>query len=69
MFTNDDNRHLGTYYCSTALKRTLEKYKLSKITVHGFHHAHCSLLFESGVSINKVKDKLGHSNVPTTMNI
>ncbi|WP_397540231.1 tyrosine-type recombinase/integrase [Rummeliibacillus pycnus] len=37
--------------------------------IHGLRHTHCSLLFEAGVSIKEVQDRLGHSDVKTTMNI
>ena len=45
------------------------KYKLKHITIHGFRHTHCSLLFEAGTPIQVVKERLGHSNINTTMNI
>ena len=46
-----------------------EKYFLKKINIHGFRHTHCSLLFEAGIPIERVKDRLGHSDIKTTMNI
>ncbi|OEG15772.1 hypothetical protein BCR25_18670 [Enterococcus termitis] len=36
---------------------------------HGFRYTHCSLLFEAGATIKEVQDRLGHSDVQTTMNI
>lgn len=42
---------------------------LKKITIHGFRHTHCSLLFEAGRTIEEVKDRMGHSDIKTTMNI
>lgn len=51
------------------IKRVTEKLSLPRITVHGFRHTHCSLLFEAGIEMNSVKDRLGHSNIKTTMNI
>lgn len=38
-------------------------------SAHGFRHTHCSLLFEAGVTIKEVQDRLGHTDVQTTMNI
>ncbi|WP_419957317.1 tyrosine-type recombinase/integrase [Psychrobacillus psychrotolerans] len=32
-------------------------------------HTNCSLLFEAGASIKEVQDRLGHSDVKTTMSI
>ncbi|MDK6689644.1 tyrosine-type recombinase/integrase [Aerococcus urinae] len=39
------------------------------VNIHGFRHTHCSLLFEAGVSMNDVKDRLGHGDIQTTMNV
>lgn len=46
-----------------------KKYNLEVITPHGLRHTHCSLLFEAGVSIKAVQDRLGHTDIQTTMNI
>lgn len=46
-----------------------DKYKLNKITTHGLRHTHCSLLFEDGASLKEVQDRLGHTDIQTTMNI
>lgn len=43
--------------------------EFKKITTHGFRHTHASLLFEAGASIKEVQDRLGHSDIQTTMNI
>lgn len=51
------------------LDRVCKKHKLRRITPHGFRHTHCSLLFEAGASIKEVQDRLGHSDIQTTMNI
>ncbi|MQJ16514.1 site-specific integrase, partial [Escherichia coli] len=32
-------------------------------------HTHCSLLFEAGLSIQEVQDRLGHGDIKTTMDI
>ncbi|WP_407690465.1 tyrosine-type recombinase/integrase [Rummeliibacillus pycnus] len=37
-----------------------KKYNLKPITTHGLRHTHYSLLFEAGVSIKEVQDRLGH---------
>ncbi|SOC24079.1 phage integrase family protein [Ureibacillus xyleni] len=46
-----------------------KKYNLSTITTHGLRHTHCSLLFEAGASLKEVQDRLGHTDVQTTMNV
>lgn len=45
------------------------KYDLKQIPTHGLRHTHCSLLFEAGASLKEVQDRLGHSDIQTTMNI
>jgi len=40
-----------------------------QLTVHGFRHTHCSLLFEANIDMQNVKDRLGHSDIKTIMNI
>lgn len=47
----------------------VSKHHLKRITTHGFRHSHCSILFEAGASIKEVQDRLGHSDIQTTMNI
>lgn len=50
----------------SALKRTsIDK----KINVHSLRHTHCSMLFAAGWSLKEVQDRLGHSDVKTTMDI
>lgn len=46
-----------------------KKYHLKEVSTHGLRHTHCSLLFEAGAKIKKVQDRLGHSDIQTTMNI
>lgn len=43
--------------------------EFTKITVHGFRHTHASLLFELGATVKAVQERLGHSDIQTTMNI
>lgn len=49
--------------------RLVKNYDIKRITIHGFRHTHCSLLFEAGASIQEVQDRLGHNDIHTTMNI
>lgn len=51
------------------LKCICKKNNFKEIKVHGFRHSHCSLLFESGFTIQEVQDRLGHSDLKTTMSI
>ena len=69
LFTYDDNKLYRPSYSNCWLEQIIKKYKLKKITMHGFRHSHCSLLFEMGTSIQVVQERLGHTNIKTTMDI
>ncbi|MGE6616403.1 tyrosine-type recombinase/integrase [Bacillus mycoides] len=46
----------------------IEKSKVKKILLHEFRHSHASYLINKGVSPLVVAQRLGHSNVATTLN-
>lgn len=69
VFANETNTYLQPTKTRKWIVQVQEKYKLEKITTHGLRHTHCSLLFEAGASIKEVQDRLGHTDVQTTMNI
>ncbi|MBC6972579.1 site-specific integrase [Bacillus sp. Xin] len=65
----------GEFYDSistTTLHRRFEKYvniaKVKKIIIHEFRHSHASYLINRGVSPLVVAQRLGHSDVATTLN-
>ena len=76
-FLSNDNlifaNSKGTYTVLSKPQRwdnaICKKYGLRHIKVHGFRHTHASLLFDAGVSMKDVKERLGHSDITTTMNI
>ncbi|WP_072136178.1 tyrosine-type recombinase/integrase [Bacillus kwashiorkori] len=39
------------------------------MTPHSFRHIHTSLLIEAGVGVKEIQQRLGHTNINTTMNI
>ena len=69
IFTNSKNEYVNSAKVYKDYIQIVKKYELKKITIHGFRHTHCSLLFEAGASIKEVQDRLGHTDVKTTMNI
>lgn len=75
VFTNLNHLTKKMDYCRLAylneqLNRIYKNNKhLPRITIHGFRHTHASLLFAAGASIKDVQDRLGHSDIKTTMNI
>lgn len=42
---------------------------LNPITIHGFRHTHCSLLFEAGATVKEVQNRLGHTNPEMTIQV
>lgn len=69
IFSNLHNEYLQPTKTRQWILQIQEKYVLKKVTTHGLRHTHCSLLFEAGASIKEVQDRLGHSDVKTTMDI
>lgn len=69
-FTNDiTNDYLYLNFTNDKLSKICRKHKFKEIKIHGFRHTHCSLLFESGFTIQEVQDRLGHSDLKTTMSV
>ena len=70
LFTTDENEYYQPTMDAT-WRKVIYKLdpKFKKINTHEFRHTHASLLFEAGVSIKEVQDRLGHSDITTTMNI
>ena len=69
-FTDEiTNSYLYLNFMNANLKRICKNHDFKEIKVHGFRHTHCSLLFESGITIQKVQERLGHSDLKTTMSI
>lgn len=56
-----------------SLKNTLDKGAkaagLPHIRIHDLRHAHASLLIEQGFSPLVIKERLGHENIETTLNV
>lgn len=42
---------------------------LKHISLHGFRHTHASLLFDAGIPMQEIKERLGHTSITTTMNV
>lgn len=69
VFASHTNHFISETHLRRLIKRVTEDYELPHITIHGFRHTHSSLLFEAGIDMQNVKDRLGHSDIKTTMNI
>lgn len=70
IFTTDDGYPKTIKAISIRLQRLLKKTNIEKaITPHSFRHTHTSLLIEAGVHIKEIQERLGHSDIKTTMDI
>ncbi|QHW38241.1 site-specific integrase [Staphylococcus ursi] len=64
-----NNKPLYPEHTNKVLSAVCNRHHFKRIKVHGFRHTHCSLLFEAGLSIQEVQDRLGHGDIKTTMDI
>ncbi|MFK2827197.1 site-specific integrase [Bacillus sp. B190/17] len=70
IFAREDGHPQLRKVVDTRLKRLLKKAEIEKnITPHSFRHTHTSLLLEAGVGIKEIQQRLGHTDINTTMNI
>lgn len=69
IFPNTKNEFMCPTKPDKVLDKIIQRNNLKRITIHGFRHSHCSILFEAGASIKEVQDRLGHSDIKMTMNI
>ena len=70
IFARNDGHPQLRKVVETRLKRILKKTNIKKnITPHSFRHTHTSLLIEAGVGVKEIQQRLGHTDINTTMNI
>ncbi|WP_028125227.1 site-specific integrase [Eremococcus coleocola] len=70
IFTNTEtNQLLSKMTITHKLWYICDSNNFKRIKLHGFRHTCCSLLFESGATLQEVQARLGHSDIKTTMNI
>lgn len=70
IFSTEKGRPLFYENVSSRIKRLASMTGIpKKITAHTFRHTHTSLLIEAGVGIKEIQDRLGHSDMKTTLGI
>lgn len=70
VFSNEkNNSHLNFSAFRNAYEKICERHNIDFLHIHGFRHTHASLLFEAGLEMDEVKERLGHEKIETTMNI
>lgn len=67
---NEKDQPFDPDYLNRCMKTVVKENKeIREITIHGFRHTHCSLLFEAGATLKEVHDRLGHANSDITLKI
>ncbi|WP_332238711.1 site-specific integrase [Sporolactobacillus sp. KGMB 08714] len=70
MITLPNGSEMSEYGVNKVIDTLLAKTNLDKhITPHGLRHTHAIMLLESGVDIQSVSKRLGHSNIEFTANV
>jgi integrase len=70
IFAENTGRPMVMKQVALRLQRLMKHMNIEKhITPHSFRHTHTSLLIEAGAGINEIQERLGHSDINTTMNI
>lgn len=69
VFQGRNNKYLSKVTLNRIFRKIQTRNKLKVIPIHGLRHTHCSLLLAAGVPVNDVKDRLGHANIQTTLDI
>ena len=67
IFTNESNGFSINQTVSDRLKVYQSRAPLHNIGLHGFRHTHASILYNAGATDKEVSERLGHSNIKTTM--
>lgn len=52
-----------------ALKKLLESLGIQTVSIHCMRHTHASVLLYSGVSIQYISERLGHTDIDTTIKV
>lgn len=69
IFPNKKGKFSRLSNIADKLNKATKETNIQKIRVHDLRHTHASLLFASGANIKYVQERLGHSDIQTTMNV
>lgn len=64
-----NNTFVSSMYIGYKLKKLCDQFNFRYLPPHALRHTHCSLMLESGVPIQDVQKRLGHSNIDITLRI
>ncbi|MGX7139721.1 hypothetical protein RV15_GL002141 [Enterococcus silesiacus] len=69
IFTTEKNNFTINQAVTERYKVYQNRAKLPDIGLHGFRHTHASMLYNAKATDKEVAERLGHSNIKTTLNI
>lgn len=69
IFCNSKGNYRRLSDVQDKLNKLCKELNLKKHRVHDLRHTHASLLFASGATAKEVQERLGHTDIKTTMNI
>ena len=69
VFISRNGNHLSINTINRRIKKATEKLYGFTLTSHAFRHAHITLLAEMGIPLKAIMDRVGHSDVNTTIKI
>ncbi|OHX28356.1 integrase [Streptococcus phage Javan273] len=69
VFISRKGKHLSINTINRRIKKTSEKLYGIVITSHSFRHGHITLLAELGIPLKSIMDRVGHTDVNTTIKV
>lgn len=69
VFTNKTGEYLNSSSVYIKLNKINKKFNFGKYKIHAFRHNHTSMLVRAGVPLEQISERLGHSDIKTTLNI
>lgn len=69
IFQGRDNQHTSYNYIASQINNITDRHGLPHLNPHAFRHTHATLLLEAGATMKETEERLGHSNITTTMDI
>ena len=69
LFFNLKGERLNYFALNKYFKENCMKYLNKTLTLHSLRHTHASLMFEQGMSLEAISERLGHSNSAITKEV
>lgn len=68
-FPDSKGEHIDYYAYNKYFRELTERTIGRKLTIHALRHTHCSLMFEQGMTLEAISERLGHSTSKITKEI